>query len=241
MSRPLALLSLSVALLALGGAAGARPDGLLPQSGETTEVVVALTASPLAYASVGRTAAARTLRDEQRRFRRALRATIPTATLRWRYELVQNGYAVVLPASELPRLAGLPGVRRIYPSGRYAPLAGPAGAAIDWACDEANLHRAGILVIHSRERDISRAEAGCVLDLAVNECRQRTGVCVRGQLTEGSPASALVEASRTADIVAIGSRGRSGFKTAVFGSVALSVAGSAWCTVAVTHPRLRLD
>ena len=78
-----------------------------------------------------------------------------------------------------------------------------AGAAIDWACDEANLHRAGILVIHSREGDISRAEAGCVLDLAVNECRQRTGVCIRGVLTEGSPTTALVEASRTADIVAM--------------------------------------
>ncbi len=116
-----------------------------------------------------------------------------------------------------------------------------AGAAIDWVCDESNLHRAGILVIHSREGDISRAEAGCVLDLAVNECRQRTGACVTGVLTEGSPISALVDASRTADIVAIGSRGRSGFKTTVFGSVALSVAGSARCPVAVTHPTLRLD
>ena len=114
-----------------------------------------------------------------------------------------------------------------------------AGAAIDWACHEANLHRASLLlVIHSRERDISRAEAGCVLDLAVNECRARTGARIRGVLVEGSPAPALIDASRTADIVAVGSRGSSGFKTALFGSVALSVAEGARCPVAVTHPTL---
>jgi nucleotide-binding universal stress UspA family protein len=116
-----------------------------------------------------------------------------------------------------------------------------ADAAIDWACDEANLHRADLLVIHARERDGSRAEAGCVLDLAVNECRARTGTTVRGELVEGSATSALVEASRTADVVTIGSRGRSGFKTALFGSVAVSVAEGAHCPVAVTHPKLRLD
>ena len=116
-----------------------------------------------------------------------------------------------------------------------------ADAALDWACDEVSLHRADLLVIHAREQSISRAEAGCVLDLAVNECRERVGAGVRGVLVEGSPATALIEASRTADIVAIGSRGRSGFKTALFGSVALAVAGSADCPVAVTHPMLKLD
>ena len=116
-----------------------------------------------------------------------------------------------------------------------------ADAALDWACDEVSLHRADLLVVHARERNISRAEAECVLDLAVNECRERVGARVRGVLVEGSPATALIDASRTADIVAIGSRGRSGFKTALFGSVALAVAESADCPVAVTHPTLKLD
>ena len=117
-----------------------------------------------------------------------------------------------------------------------------AGAAIHWACREANLHRSALLlVVHSRECDISRAEPGSVLDLAVNDCRERTGARVCGVLVEGSPASALIDASRTADIVAVGSRGRSGFKTALFGSVALSVAEGAHCPVAVTHPALRRD
>jgi nucleotide-binding universal stress UspA family protein len=116
-----------------------------------------------------------------------------------------------------------------------------ADAAIIWACDEANLHRADVLVIHARERELSRVETGCVLDLAVNECRDRTNAMVRGVLVEGSPVSALIDASLTADIVAIGSRGRSGFKTAVFGSVARSVAEDAHCPVAVTHPTMRRD
>jgi len=116
-----------------------------------------------------------------------------------------------------------------------------AAAAIDWACEEANLHRADLLVIHAREGDISRAEAGRVLELAVDECRHRTAGAVRGRLSDGDPASAVVEASHDADIVTIGSRGRSGFKTALFGSVALSVAGGAHCPVAVTHPTPRLD
>lgn len=114
-----------------------------------------------------------------------------------------------------------------------------SGSALDWACIEANLHGADVLVVYSREGDISRAEAGCVVDLAVNECRERTGVDVRGVLAERSPASALIDASRTADLVAVGSRGRGGFRTAVFGSVALSVAEAADCPVAVIHPSPR--
>jgi nucleotide-binding universal stress UspA family protein len=113
-------------------------------------------------------------------------------------------------------------------------------AALDWACAEASLHHADLLVIHSREADTSHAEAGCLLDLAVNECRERTSVTVRGLLTKDPPASALIDASHTADVVTIGSRGRSGFKTAVFGSVALAVAQSASCAVAVTHPSPRI-
>ncbi|MEO7370752.1 MAG: universal stress protein [Ilumatobacteraceae bacterium] len=116
-----------------------------------------------------------------------------------------------------------------------------AAAAIDWACDEACLHRASVQVIHSRERDVGRAEAGCLLDLAVNECRHRTNGIVTGVLTEGAPADALIAASVDADIVAVGSRGRSGFRTRLFGSVALSVAEGADCPVAVTHPQPRLD
>lgn len=116
-----------------------------------------------------------------------------------------------------------------------------AATALDWACHEADLHQAQLLVIHSAEKAISQAEATCVVDLAVNECRERTFMSVRGLLARESAASALIGASQSADLVVIGSRGRSGFKTAVFGSVALSVAEKADCPVAVTHPAARPD
>lgn len=116
-----------------------------------------------------------------------------------------------------------------------------SAAAIDWACAEAEVHGAEVVLVHACEGDISRTDAQRVVDTAVEECRARTGVSVRGELVEGSPAAAIIRASRDADLVAIGSRGRSGFKTALFGSVALSVAEEAACPVGITHPRLRRE
>ena len=114
-----------------------------------------------------------------------------------------------------------------------------AGAAVDWACEEATIHRAELCVVHAVDRDAGWSVAQCLLDRAMAECRDRTDVIVSGLLVEGPAGPALIELSRDADLIAIGSRGRSGFKTALFGSVALTVSEHADCPVAVTHPRLR--
>ena len=45
--------------------------------------------------------------------------TIPAAQIRWRYRLVADGMAVVVPRSQLGRLTSLPGVANVYPSVRY--------------------------------------------------------------------------------------------------------------------------
>jgi hypothetical protein len=96
-----------------------------------TEVVVALSAPPLAYAhGAGRRDAISALQREQTRFVDALHATIPSARVRWRYRTVQNGLAVITPRRDLPRLARLPGVTKVYASARYGSLAGPAREAI---------------------------------------------------------------------------------------------------------------
>jgi subtilisin family serine protease len=58
---------------------------------------------------------------EQRELTRRLGATIPAATLRWRYRVTLNGVAVVLPVRDVPRLGRLPGVRRVYSSVQYGP------------------------------------------------------------------------------------------------------------------------
>src|SRR5439155_5791195 len=67
---------------------------------------------------------------EQRAFRSALAAMLPDARVRWRYRLVLNGFAVVLPRAQLPQLHRLPGVRDVYPSAEYAPQAATTPAEI---------------------------------------------------------------------------------------------------------------
>jgi nucleotide-binding universal stress UspA family protein len=110
-----------------------------------------------------------------------------------------------------------------------------ATAAIDWACSESRFHGADLDVVHACDtgRD---TPAQRIVAAAVERCRQLTPNAVRGHVVEGSAVDVLVDASRTADVVAVGSRGRSGFKTAVFGSVALAVAGDGCCAIAITHP-----
>src|SRR4029078_3983460 len=43
------------------------------------------------------------------------------ARILWRYRLVANGMAVVVPRSQLARLTSLPGIDTVYPSVRYRP------------------------------------------------------------------------------------------------------------------------
>ncbi len=114
-----------------------------------------------------------------------------------------------------------------------------AAAAVDWACEEATVHGAELCVVHVSARDVAQTEEERLLDEAMTECRERTNAIVSGLLVEGAAGPELIEVSHDADLIAIGSRGRSGFKTALFGSVALTVAENADCPVVVTYPRLR--
>jgi subtilisin family serine protease len=105
-------------LLALpAGSAGAERDGA-PR--DLVEVVVALEQKPLATTrwAAGRQLQARTLASAQAAVASDV-AALPGTTVRWRYRLVANGMAVVVPRSQLSRLAALPGVAQVYPSVRY--------------------------------------------------------------------------------------------------------------------------
>ena len=50
--------------------------------------------------------------------------------MHWRYRIVANGVSVVLPSRDLPRLAGLPGVREVFAPTTYRALAGPDAVTI---------------------------------------------------------------------------------------------------------------
>jgi subtilisin family serine protease len=122
------------------------------------EVVVTLDAPPLARAIAGsRTLTAhaknarldlraptsvsylRRLAAAQRAFQTRLARAIPDAQVRWRYSVVLNGLAVVVPPAELERLGRLPGVARVYPSIRYRArldrTPGQIGAPALWGPD----------------------------------------------------------------------------------------------------------
>lgn len=53
----------------------------------------------------------------------------------------------------------------------------------------------------------------------------------------GHPVPVLAEAGASADLVGVGSRGRGGFASAVFGSVSHGVLHHVTCPVAVVRPR----
>jgi subtilisin family serine protease len=82
-----------------------------------SEVVVALSAPALAHAPASETRIA----AEQRAFRRALSLHVPDARVRWRYQLVANGFGVVVPSGQVQRLLDLPGVRAVFEAAHYTP------------------------------------------------------------------------------------------------------------------------
>jgi subtilisin family serine protease len=90
----------------------------------SVEVVVGLSQKPLGTTRwlAGRQLQARTMADAQVRVMQAIKLAVPDSQIRWRYRLVANGMAVVVPRADLGRLTSLPGVARIYPSVRYKPL-----------------------------------------------------------------------------------------------------------------------
>jgi subtilisin family serine protease len=117
--RGLAITLLCLAALATGSA---RAERTVPQ-GEPVEVVVTLAQKPLGTTRwlAGRTVQRRTMVGAQASLADRIEDALPDAQIRWRYRLVANGMAVVVPRSQLGRLASLPGVERIYPSVRYRP------------------------------------------------------------------------------------------------------------------------
>jgi subtilisin family serine protease len=120
----LILLSLTAAAAAVslsGDVLGARP------AEPTTEVVVTLRGASLS--TFGRSLLSASHRDYLRRvdaaqtvLARRIQSALPAAQIRWRYRLVADGMAVVVPRSQVGALARVPGVAKVWPSYRYHSL-----------------------------------------------------------------------------------------------------------------------
>ena len=131
--------------------------------------------------------------------------------------------------------------------------------ALRWAADEARLRGARVVAIHAwafvpaapigdpgmiaipagdlmgqleAESEAARAELADSIAEVLGESPE---VEVESRLTEGDPGEALVTESESADLVVVGSHGRSGLRAAILGSVSRHVVDHAHCPVVVVR------
>lgn len=131
---------------------------------------------------------------------------------------------------------------------RHPVLAGIDGsahssAAADWAAREAALRGVPLRLIHASPLlpgsavpapavDRLRHMGERMLQRAVTDLSDRyPDLDLRGEHADDTPASALLEAARTAGLLVVGTRGTGGFDGLAVGSVALRMAMAAPCPV----------
>ena len=129
---------------------------------------------------------------------------------------------------------------------------GSAGgvSALRWAADEARVRGATLVLVHAWHYPyvggtefvpvvtLEQVEADARLVLAKvvkQEADALAGVLVEEKLVHGDAGAALVVASRDADLVVVGSRGRGGFKGLLLGSVSQHVAHRSACPVVIVR------
>ncbi len=126
-------------------------------------------------------------------------------------------------------------------------------AALDWAVEEARLRGGKVLAVsawsfpyvsdalgQAWDYEVFESDARAVLEAELARVGSQ-GVAVTGRVVQGNPAAALVDASREAELVAVGSRGHGGFTGMLLGSVSSQTVHHAHCPVLVfregTAPR----
>lgn len=132
-----------------------------------------------------------------------------------------------------------------------------AKAALRFGLEEATLRQATLRVVHAWRyayigatgfegsypalggdikelRDAAERGLGATLQEAIPE----TGtVEIERRVVEDRPAAALVDESRGADMLVVGSRGHGGFAGLLLGSVSQQVAHHAACPVVIVHQK----
>ena len=129
--------------------------------------------------------------------------------------------------------------------------------ALRWAAQEAELRSARLVAVHvwayvsvaplgdpgmipmpavdlPSQLEAERDAASADFDQAIAEVLgSGSAIELEKRLVEGDPGEVLVSASAAADLVVVGSHGRSGFRAALLGSVSRHVIDHAVCPVVV--------
>ncbi|MGB9378518.1 MAG: universal stress protein [Mycobacteriales bacterium] len=129
-----------------------------------------------------------------------------------------------------------------------------ASRALEWAVDEAAQRGARLRVVHAWRKPQLNTPLGVAYPMMVNSAALKADAervaddALRralvgrhdsaaiesvAQAIEGEPAQLLVDLSKTADLVVVGSRGAGGFARLLMGSVSTQVVHHAHCPVAV--------
>jgi len=128
-----------------------------------------------------------------------------------------------------------------------------ARGALDWALQTARLRRLPVHLLHAWSIPLPPVAMGPAVtgpsEMALREVAQTLldealayaavlvpDVEVTAELRTAPPANSLIEASKGAELVAVGSRGLGSFTELLVGSVSLQVATHASCPVAVVRP-----
>ena len=97
----------------------------------------------------------------------------------------------------------------------------------------------GLPVVGGDLRDFQDA-AAAALDQTLSEAIPEHGdVDVERRVVEGTPAAVLVEQSRAADLLVVGSRGHGGFAQLLLGSVSQQCAQHAACPVVIVRSKAK--
>ncbi|WP_436700360.1 universal stress protein [Nocardioides sp. BYT-33-1] len=108
-----------------------------------------------------------------------------------------------------------------------------AARALDWAARQAALDARPLVVVTVEERDAQR-----VNDAALRQAEELAPeVDVVGLTLTGDPRGVLVDLSRDAHLIVLGSRGRGTVRSMLLGSVSTAVSRLASCPVVVCRPR----